>query len=52
MRKFLFAIIISAMMPAAAYANCGFTPFTPFGCKGQPVCICDQYGCRWVFIGC
>jgi hypothetical protein len=53
MKKFKLILAALLLTSTAAYGNfqCGLKPLPPLGCtQNDAVCICDEYGCRWVFI--
>jgi len=51
MLKRLMIVLLLILPLGAAASQCGFKPFTPIGCKPDPICLCDEDGrnCRWVY---
>lgn len=44
-------ICTTVLILGSAAHGCGLPPLPPLGCSApQPICLCDEYGCRWVFV--
>jgi hypothetical protein len=52
MKMISAAILLALVLPAMASDQCGFPPGTRIGCRGTPICACDETGCRWLWLEC
>jgi hypothetical protein len=45
-------IYIRLLTVSFAADQCGFPPGTRVGCTDRVACVCDETGCKWVWLDC
>jgi hypothetical protein len=48
----VLVLVLVVVSFARADDRCGFPPGTRIGCRGTPICACDENGCKWVWLEC